>query len=684
MKTGKIPGIIALFVLITSFAFAQEKNDPVLFTYGDNQVSRSEFQYFFDKSNFGKTGITEQDLRDNLELYINFKLKVKEAEEMQMDTIPSVGIDLTNYIDQLFQSYVDKEVMNSLVDEAYERLQADIRVSHILINIAPKAKPKDTVEAYLLAMDIRERILNGEDFGAVAQAESGDKYAEENRGDLGYLTAMQVPFYNFENNMYNLAPGQLSMPIRTSLGYHIIKTTDKRPAMGTMQVAHVLVSVRDDAPEAQKQEKKTKIDEAYNYLMDGTPFEEIAKVYSDDKTSAARGGLLDPFGTGRMVQEFEAAALALENDGDISKPVRSKYGWHILKRVSRTDLPPLEEMRADLKNSIMKNERYQTSRKRLLNKYKVHYSFVEFQDRVSELKGKLDSTILVGKWQPALEDNGKKTLFIIGESSISQSDLITYIRANYKSYAESELENVFAYHYQKFKEKTILEYGLNDRYPEFLRLKQEYREGIIMFALMEQKVWNKAVLDTAGLEAFYSSTKNEHTTPDERIDWTKFICVAKPKVVKYARKVAKKDMPNHSYLDRFEADKDKIFKKYYKPTDAEKEKANEQGEIVQTFIRIQTDTYYKKGKIAVLDDAEWVEGAMSADEVKTDTLKPQNNTISFYKITRVIPPGPLELNEARGIFVDGFQKMLEKQWINDLRQKYPVAIQEEVLKTMLN
>jgi peptidyl-prolyl cis-trans isomerase SurA len=321
---------------------------PVLLTIAGTPVSKDEFEKVYRKNNQKLDSYDMKDLREYLELYINYKLKVKEAESLKLDTGITFINELKGYRKQLAQPYMsDKEVTDALIKEAYERLQKDVRASHILINLAPDALPKDTLEVYNRALKIRDMISRGADFEKVARDSSNDPSAKDNGGDLGYFTGMQM-VYPFETAAYNTKPGNLSMPVRTKFGYHIIKVHDIREAQGEIKVAHIMVKLGSDASENYAATAKNKIDEIYSKLKSGEQFEDLAIKYSDDKGSAKNGGQLPPFGTGRMVPEFEKAAFDLKKDNDISVPVKTSYGWHIIKRLEKKDVPSFEQKKNEI------------------------------------------------------------------------------------------------------------------------------------------------------------------------------------------------------------------------------------------------------------------------------------------------------------------------------------------------
>jgi peptidyl-prolyl cis-trans isomerase SurA len=336
-------------------AFAQNTN--TLMTVGSDKVGKQEFENVFKKNNSKMAANPdEKTLREYLDLYINFKLKVLEAKSFGMDTAASFKKELAGYRKQLAAPYLtDKEVTEQLINEAYDRSKKEIRASHILINCKEDASAKDTLAAYNKIMAIRKKILEKkEDFGKVAMESSEDPSAKTNKGDLGFFSVFAM-VYSFENACYKAKQGTVTMPFRTKYGYHIVKVVDSRPAQGEVKVAHIMLRATAKLSKEDSLRNQNKINEVYNLLTSGQKFEELAKQYSEDKGSAKNGGILPVFGTGKMVPEFESEAFALKNVNDYSKPFTTSYGWHIVKLVERKSLPSFDAAKADIKAKISRD-----------------------------------------------------------------------------------------------------------------------------------------------------------------------------------------------------------------------------------------------------------------------------------------------------------------------------------------
>jgi len=361
-------------LLLSTISMAQQ--DATVLTVDGQSVSRGEFEAIYKKNN-KDADVNKEALDEYMELFINYKLKVREAESLGMDTIKKFQTELAGYRTQLARPYlIDRELNESLLREAYERRKQEVRASHILIQIPGDQTAVDTTEAWKKVMQIRERVVSkGEDFAAVAKAESDDPSAKSNGGDLGYFTALQM-VYPFENMAFGTATGEVSNPVRTRFGYHLLKVVDKRPAQGEIKAAHIMVRSVETDSEDRKADATKRINEVYALIQAGKDdFGDLALKFSEDPGSSANGGELPQFGTGKMVSEFEKAAFALKNDGDVSKPFRTEYGWHIVKRISYKPVAPFDEIKAELKTKIAKDTRADITKKSFINKLKKEYGY---------------------------------------------------------------------------------------------------------------------------------------------------------------------------------------------------------------------------------------------------------------------------------------------------------------------
>ena len=372
-------------ILIPVLSFSQPEEEKVLLTIGSHKVSLSEFEWIYQKNNTQNINNQSTTIEEYLDLYINFKLKVVEAENLGMDTLGTFKKELAGYREQLAKAYLtDIATIETLTQEAYNRLKTEVNISHILVKLKNNPTPEDTLTAFEKAIAIRSRIELGESFESIARGTSDDPMAKTNGGNLGYFNAFQM-VYPFENAAYKNDTGIVTMPVRTKFGYHILRINDKRESQGKVKTAHIMVAVPRGSGKKVIDSAKVKIFRIYKLLNNGESFTELAKKYSDDRGSAQDGGELPWFGTGRMVPEFEKAAFSINENGDICEPVQTNFGWHIIKRIDKQDLESYNELKHQLKEKVYKSGRAIIAREAFVNKLKGEYNFYTDSAKLSDL-----------------------------------------------------------------------------------------------------------------------------------------------------------------------------------------------------------------------------------------------------------------------------------------------------------
>jgi len=654
-----LTGIVCITMLISA-AHSQAPNynpSSILFTIGKEQVTAGEFVKVYQKTNVnGEADFSEKSLRDYLDLYVNFRLKVKEAKDMKMDTTAAVLNEFKTYRSKLTPSYMFD---TSLMRNAYKRMQTELHVQHILIKVDPNASPADTLKAYKRISNWKKLLAAKKiDFNELATDSSGDPSAKDNHGDLGWLTAMQV-IYPFETAAFNLKPGVISNPVRTQFGYHLIRVMETRPSQGTITASHLFIKVAPKATPEDQAKAKAKIDSLYGLLKNGANWDELVKNFSQDKTSSSNAGQLKPFTTGQMVPEFEQAAFALKNPGDISAPVQSKFGWHIIKLIEKKPLGDYASMKDDIKKKIENGPWKDYARTSFVARLKKDYQFKEFPDKKLALFGKIDTTLLKGVWNDSLVSKMKDPVFSLTDSkgmpetrTYTQADLADYIEKNQRKFMSNKggkqviLNNL----YDQFVSTSITNFEdsrLESKYGPFRDLMEEYMNGILLFDLASDKVWTKAVEDTTGLKAFYDDNKNNYMG-QEKVKVTTYTCKNEECLENLKKYQAKK---------MSDAD---IFAKLNK-----KDKDN---------LKITTEDF-EKGKGTEIEKLGWGNAGT--------TYTQKDSVIRILRIDQVMAPAPKPLSEVKGYVVADYQENLEKQWIAQLRQKYPVSINEQVFQSLV-
>ncbi|MCB9335136.1 MAG: peptidyl-prolyl cis-trans isomerase [Flavobacteriales bacterium] len=654
---------LILFIGILSISVKAQEKDPVLLTINKKEVLLSEFNAIFNKNNTNEGNATEKAVNEYLDLYIKFKLKVTEAEELGYDTTKAFLGELEGYRKQLIQPYLsDREVTENLIKEAYERMKMDVKASHILFMVGPDASPKDTLAAYNKAMKARARIMKGESFDKVAKEVSEDPSAKSNAGDLGYFSALHM-VYPFESAAYNLKVGELSMPVRTRFGYHILKVTDKRPARGTMRAAHIMIACKKDADSLTLAQKEQKVKEIYEKLKnDPSQFKDLAKQHSDDKQSGSRGGELAPFGTGKMVPEFEEAAFALKTDGEISAPIRSDFGFHIIQRLELTELDSYENLYNSLKSRVSRDSRANKSKEVVINRIKAENNFKEnLAERNDFYKAINPKEWTEGSWSVDRVKSLNKVMFGF---YANDGEKLEYTQQEFaermamkqpkgKLNANFNLDEEINKEYNNAVEEKALEFKelrLPKTNMEYKLLLQEYRDGILLFDLTDEKVWSKAIKDTTGLQNFYETNKNNYMW-NERVDVTIYKCnneTVASQVEKILKKKAKKGYTNDDILKMVNTDS-------------------------QLALNIE-EGKFEKGQNELVDACNWEKGTTQKVNDKA------GKTVNWVIVNEVLKPEAKKLNEVRGTVTSDYQNFLEKEWVNELKNKYEVVVNKEVLK----
>ena len=641
---------------------AQSKLDKqVLMTIGDKPVTVKEFVDVYNKNNVKSEVVDKKTVDEYLDLFVNFRMKVMEATEMQLDTSAKFKSELEGYRKQLAKPYFSSEdISDDLLREAYERKKEDIRASHILIACDRHALPSDTLKAYERAMDIRKRALKGENFGDLAVKYSDDPSAKDmrvapdapmrkgNRGDLGYFTVFDM-VYPFETGAYNTKVGDVSMPVRSDYGYHLIKVQSKTEAMGSVQAAHIFLQIAGDASAEADAAMKQKADNIYKELMDkeGKNWNEAVTQYTDDRGTVSRGGALSNFTVSRLVPEFIEACKGLEVN-EISKPVRTQYGYHIIKLLGYTGVGSFDKEYKSLSSRLEKDMRSKKSEEVVLRQVRKDYDFKQSDKNVEAFLNTVDSTLLAGQYVPAANADMKATLFSIEGESVKVADFVKFIEGKQKP-RKGISPLTYGYElFEAFANETVMAYAdahLEERYPDFKNLVQEYSDGILLFDLMEKEVWDKAVKDTTGLQQFYEKNSTKYMW-GERVK-AAVISVTRPEALPKAKALLEAGIPVDSLRAVVARDS-----------------------IQHVFVR---KGFYQKGDNQFVDQTEWKPGTVKEIPSTVDAT----TTLVFIEEKR--QPEPKTLKEAKGIITSDYQIELEGKWLERLREKYPVKVDETVL-----
>ena len=658
---------------LTSTALAQRQGSPknngetYVLEVGSEMVTLADFKHVYGKNNRDSV-YTIEALDDYMELFVNFKLKVLEAEAMGMDTAAAFKKELAGYRTQLARPYlVDGDLLDALVDEAFERKGMEVRASHMLISVDANASPADTLNAWNRIQTLRTRVMNGEDFEAVARSKGGseDPSVTSNGGDLGWFTAFQM-VYPFENAAFNTAEGEVSNIVRTRFGYHILKVNGKRKARGEVQVAHIMVRMPKDAPQDQVANAEGRIMEVKRMLMSGESFESMAMKYSEDPSTANKGGLLPWFGTGKMVEAFEDAAFAMDEPGDITGPVRTDYGFHILRLIDKKTLPTLEESRRELSKKVRRDSRADITKTSFVNKLKKEYGTAVSGRRLEALKVaaiKIDSLFYPGHpLEGVRRSELSRTLFSVAGKDYSVQDFVTWVNGSKVRDLNRPATMMVAQEVDRYAEEALLAYEdtqLEAKHDDFRLLMEEYHDGILLFELTDQKVWSRAVKDSAGLADYHSRNLDAFMWP-ARLDAGIHTC-EDAKIAKKVRKVIRKTGDVEGLRRELIAERPLALR-------------NETGKFVEG------DNAFADRAFAALRD-----GSLVADKnglVILETTEGGDQIILVH-VKEDMAPTPKSLDECRGAAIAAYQDHLEKEWIMELQRKHRHKINREALYSLV-
>lgn len=641
---------LGLLFLLFFAANAQIKTKEVLFTINEKPYYTDEFSRIYKKNLDLVKDDSQKDLNQYLELFIGYKLKVNKAYKLGLQNGTQYQNELKSYRTQLAKNYFnDTKITQALIEEGYNRLQKEIRASHILILVDENASPEDTLKAYKKIEDISKKAIAGEDFENLAVQFSEDPSAKDNKGDLGYFTAFRM-VYPFENAAYNTQKGKISKIIRTRFGYHILKVNDIRANRGEITVAHIMI-LKPKPEETEKDVQKT-INEIYQKIQQGEKYEDLAKQFSEDKSSASKGGVLNRFGSGQLSsEEFENVAFSLDKAGDISKPFQTDFGWHIVKLIEKHPIKSMDEMKNELETKIGKDDRSKKITASLNEKLRKKYTYKRDAKQYGIISKLVTNDFYESKW--AMPENAKDytaTLLTINTKKIDGKAFLDFIEKQQKAGIKVKpLSKLVDTVYDKFLDEQLTAYydeNLETEFPDFANVMEEYRDGLLLFDLMEKEIWDRAKTDTIGLSKFYDEHKMEHM-------WKKRVEVT-------IASSTKQDIIKKAHA---------LLKKNVKPQDI-KDKLN-----VDNVINVMTNSgVFEEGSDALPKTMKFEPGI-------SDPFK-EGEYYFVTKVDKVMPAGVKTLEESKGKLINEYQQYLELHWVNDLKGEFTVKINQDAFENV--
>jgi peptidyl-prolyl cis-trans isomerase SurA len=632
--------------LLIPKATAQEQG-TTLFTVGKKAVDKEELIYLISKekpADNASTTLTREEFESNFELFVNFKLKVAEAEAQGLDKSEEFFLEFASFKESLIAPFLIK---NSLEEgelrKVYSRMQEVVRASHILFQFPANASQSDSLAVLTQVLKVKTDLENGADFSTLALANSDDPSAKINKGDLGYFTGLQM-ISQFEDAAYSLPLGTVSDPVLTDFGYHIIQVKDRKANPGEVSVSHILVRF-DPGNVAQEENARRKISDIYAEIQkENTVWEDIVKANSEDPATKDAGGILPWFGVGTMIPEFELAAFTLTELGEISPPLKTQYGYHILRLEDKRELQPYEELEQSIKSKILRSSKSGMIQSQVIAMQKARYGFDENEAAVESLSTSFASTSLAN-FGPELTTKGlsKTELFTLQGKTFSTADLLTF--ALQEEITPKGSAGFFASWYTKFVAQTLAkteEKDLENNNKDYQALLKEYRDGILLFSLTNQEVWQKGLSDSLGQVEYYSKNLQDY-------QW-------KNRIEGFIVKI--------NEATKLDGARKALQTKGYDPASfAAFEASNTTGDYSTELGTFEYEAHPILSKV--------------------DRSKPyqeiQHEGFTYLIVLgKDLPAGPKKFEEVRGPVIRDYQAQLEKKLNERLKTKFPVQVNKAV------
>ena len=635
---------ILLFALL--FVGAQLQAQEVLFTVGSQEVTAEEFKAVYEKNKGVGNAIDPKTPEEYLDLYIRFKLKIAEAFDQQRDTASKFVKEFGGYRAQLAKPYLsDSGSEDALIKEAYGRMQQEVRAAHIMFELASSALPSDTLRVYNAMMELRDEIISGKmSFEDAARSKSADTWSAKQGGDLGYFTAFNM-VYPFETGAYEQEVGAISKPIRSQFGYHLIKTLDKRPASGTVRVRQIFFAAGEKAKLAEKQRAERSAQEIYTRLQNGEDFIDLVS-FSEDRKTKDRAGEMPEFGLNKMMPSFESAAFSLENPGDFSAPIKTNIGWHVIQLIERKPLPDFDALKKDIKSKVKRDSRSQVGAKKFVNTLKRNYEFTVNERNYKRTVALVDAALFAtGNWVAPEKVKNDRVVATYADQKLLQSTVLAFWGKNQKPQDVEDVEEYLRLLFNVVSNDKVIAYEdsqLEAKYPAFRNLVREYREGILLFDLTQEEVWNKAAQDSVGIAEHYEKIKGNFTWED-RISYKLWVAQSEKDAKKIAKWVAKEKTDK---LEAFLTSNDALSVAVSNGSAQQKDE-----DVFQSIWETETGVY----------------GPVS-----------YNEGFAVLQVVDFLPAGPKALTEVKGLVIASYQNELESAWVASLQEKFSVEINEEV------
>lgn len=638
----------AAIAIITNSITAQAQT---LFTYGTKPVSKEEFLKAYNKNNTSAEQ-SEKSLREYLNLYVPFRLKVQAAYDMKLDTLAAQKAELQAFRNQLVQSFLtDAASLQDLVNEAFDRSQQDIRISHIFIPADKDSAAQDAAASQKIK-EAYAQLQQGKNFGDVAIAFSADPSVKSNRGDIGYITAFSLP-YELETLAYTTPLNKVSEPYRSKAGYHIFKRTAERKAVGKIKVAQILLAFPPDVTEAGRQQLKGTADSLYQALQKGADFSKLAADYSNDNFSFANNGDLPEFGTGRYEIPFENAAFALQKVNDLSAPILTEFGYHIIKKRGAVPVPTDKKDReymSKLEEQVQNDSRMDLSKKAFMQNVLRTINYKKGTYNPEQLWVYTDSSLNDKPVPPKTTITPATPIFVFAKQTVTVKDWLAFRRSvgNIERITSGKSQQDLMDYYLELAALEYYRNHLEEYNKDFAFQLKEFKDGNLLFEVMQRKVWDKASADTTGLRKFYNANKSKYWWENSA---SAVIFTAMHDTIAQSLRTKLQQSMNgwRSIVDAYE------------------------GNVIADSGRFE------------LSQLPIPAGAgISVGSLTPLTKNETDSSVTFAYIIKLFPQRePRSFEDARGYVINDYQLYLENAWIAELRKKYPVKANEAIFKSMV-
>ncbi len=637
-----LPTFFAIFWLSFNFINAQILDSDILFTISEEPVLANEFVRVYNKNLNLVQDDSQKEVESYLELFINYKLKLAEARFLGYDKDPVYLRELRSYKNQLTQNYLtDSNVTDDLVLEAYDRTLNEIRVQHVLVRV--KEFETDTLQAYTEIQAFQERLKNDTFESLKKEIHDGKSVFVE---DLGFFTAFKMA-YNFETTAYNTKVGEISNPFRTKFGFHVLKVLEKRKSKGQVSVAHIMIA---NTQKDTTLVTKDRIQELYRLLLQGEDFGNLAKQFSDDKSSSMRNGKLKPFKSGQINSiSFENTAFSLKEKGDISEPIQTEFGWHILKLINKQPVDEFKKIKENLEDQVRKDSRSQLVKVKMLDNLLTQYKLKGLNPDLALLKSNIIYNASNNSWELSDNFNDLRSILSIQKTSYSYRDFLIFLNKNNKLINKNQATKLtLNKQYKLFLEQSIFQYhkdNLENENQDFANILNEYREGLLLFELMQDKIWEGAKNDSVGIKAFYNLNKEDYLWPDRVVG-----SVVRSSNLKNIKKVRKLWI-----------------------------KGNTNQMIDELLNKTKQNVIFSNGEFA-LGESPLPESFTIRVKSPISKVIEENNSFYVVNVNEFKPQSQKSLEEAKGQLISDYQTKLEAQWILELKSKFDVNVNQDIFQ----